>query len=307
MRRSQPGDRDGGGTAEATFNAPPGWSVPRDFYPGPDWSPDPAWPPAPADWAFWGPQDTGGGGVVASEPPSPATKRRRWRLPIVIAVALAITAAVVLGIVLTLPDSRLRIDARPEEWPIAGGGVAPDWPSPAAGKIDFSTWSRFGGIDAQFADDGTTVRLDTHDTTDTWRTKWSGLVEPGPPRCELRLAGRVRDSSHAVGVPGGFAMALAAVGPGDPGSADLTGTGIQFDFGASGFRTATYPDDSGPAVVAAALDGEWHDVTIAIGPRGHALTVDGRTVVDSDLPGRCGNAVLRVWAGSAEFADFTFE
>jgi hypothetical protein len=212
---------------------------------------------------------------------------------------------VVLGVVMIVPDGRVDIRLGPHE-PMPGGGVVSDWPSAGAGKVDFSTWSSFGGVEADFADDGRTVRLDTHDTTDTWQTKWSGLVEQGAPRCELHLSGRVRDPSHRAGVPGGFAMGLATVGPGDPSRADLTGTGLQFDYGAGGFRTVVYPDDTGSSVYAAELNSQWHDVTIDIGPRGQVLTVDGRTVIDSDMPGRCGLAVLRVWAGSAEFADFSF-
>ena len=38
-----------------SFQAPPGWDVPRGFDPRRGHLVDPAWPAAPADWQFWGP------------------------------------------------------------------------------------------------------------------------------------------------------------------------------------------------------------------------------------------------------------
>jgi Domain of unknown function (DUF4041)/Meiotically up-regulated gene 113 len=37
-----------------SFNAPPGWQVPKgDWAPPEAWTPDPSWPEAPRDWEFW--------------------------------------------------------------------------------------------------------------------------------------------------------------------------------------------------------------------------------------------------------------
>ena len=80
-------------------------------------------------------------------------------------------------------------------------------------STDFNSWIRFGGIDATLSDNGQTVRLDTHDTVDTWTTKWSGLIrEAAPTACSLRgSTGRVRDISHSPGVAGGYGIGIANV------------------------------------------------------------------------------------------------
>ncbi len=87
---------------------------------------------------------------------------------------------------------------------------------------------------------------------------------------------------------------------------DLTGTAIQFDFGFDAYRVATYPDDSGHELAPAQLDDQWHDIEVTIDVGMHTLVVDGQTVVHAKDGGGCGNPILRVWAGSAEFADFSF-
>ncbi|WP_396910883.1 hypothetical protein [Mycolicibacterium sp.] len=275
----------------AAFNPPPGWPVPRGWSPPPEWSPDPSWPPAPPGWVFW----------ADDAPQATVKRRRRWKIPLIAGGAVTLAVAVVVGILQVLPRKSPPTPASGPSWTIR-----PDWPSPRAADVDFQTWSVFGGVDARFGDQGRSVVLDTHDTTETWRTKWSGLIQPGPSRCDLAFTGRVRGLSHSVGVPGGFGIGLAVLGAGDPANAELTGTAIQFDFGVRGFRTAVYPDDTDHGVVPGQLDNSWHHVAVAIDSGRHTLTVDGHTVVDVNVGGRCGNPVLRVWAGSAEFADFSF-
>jgi hypothetical protein len=182
----------------------------------------------------------------------------------------------------------------------------PDWPRPQDTYVDFSSWASFGGIDARFTEDGRAVSLDTHDTTDTWHTKWSGLIQQGPPQCTFRLTGRVRDTSHAVGVAGGFGIGMGDVGSGDPTTATLTGSAIQFDFGQNGYRMAVYPSDNDNGLTPAALDNHWHDIDLTVDTRGSSLLVDGRQVAETTSAGQCGHPVIRIWAGAAEFANFRF-
>lgn len=284
------------------FNPPPGWPVPPGWSPAPDWQPDPQWPLAPEGWQFW--VDTPAGSETAA-PPSPNGRPHRWRLPIIVLLALGATVALVLVVVAVLPHRR---DAGTASQPTVAPQPTfrPDWPSPRALHVDFRTWTAFGGIDARFGDDGRSVVLDTHDTTDTWRTKWAGVIQPGPARCDLRMTGRVRDISHSDGVAGGFGIGLATLAPGDPSTAALDGTAIQFDFGQQGFRTADYPGDTDHGLQPGRLDHEWHDIEIAVDADAHTLSVDGLQVSSVATGARCGTPVIRVWAGSAEFADFSF-
>ena len=198
-------------------------------------------------------------------------------------------------------EAQTRTESVPETAPPTGW-YPPSYQTPL--YIDFTSWNRFGGIDAGYGNNGQSVLLDTNDTTDTWSTKWSGLISPKTTTCAARIVGRVRDVSHVPGVPGGFGIGLATLS-GDAPDATLTGTAIQFDFGMQGFRTAIYPSDSDHGFEPATLDREWHDVEVVIDQTSHTLTLDGRVVAATQAAGQCGSPVIRVWAGSAEFADFT--
>ncbi|MGE2716255.1 hypothetical protein ACQI4L_19550 [Mycolicibacterium litorale] len=72
-----------------------------------------------------------------------------------------------------------------------------------------------------------------------------------------------------------------------------------------GFRTAVYPSDADHGVRAADLENEWHDVEVVIDSHALSLAVDGTTAVHTAAVGQCGRPFVRVWAGAAEFADFT--
>ncbi|ART68258.1 hypothetical protein BTO20_06370 [Mycobacterium dioxanotrophicus] len=285
------------------FNPPPGWPVPPGWSPTPDWQPDPQWPPAPPGWQFW--VDTPADAEKRTTPTSMPSGSHRWLVPVIVSLALCATVALVVVVVAVLPHRR---DAGTVSPPTGSAQPTfmPDWPAPKSLRVDFRTWTAFGGIDTQFGDDGRSVVLDTHDTTDTWRTKWSGLAQPGPARCDLRMTGRVRDISHSDGVAGGFGIGLATLTPGDPATAALDGTAIQFDFGQQGFRTADYPGDTDHGLQPGRLDHDWHNVEIAIDANAHTLSIDGLQVSSVATGARCGNPVIRVWAGAAEFADFSF-
>ncbi len=112
--------------------------------------------------------------------------------------------------------------------------------------------------------------------------------------------------SHTAGIPGGFGVGLATLGPGSVDEATLTGTGIQFDFGQQGYRFATYPGDSDQGLIRASLDDRWHEIEVGIDNGWHTLSVDGRQVASTPAAGQCGHPMIRVWAGAAEFADFKF-
>jgi hypothetical protein len=171
--------------------------------------------------------------------------------------------------------------------------------------IDFSEWTRFGGIDAALQDNGESVVLDTHDTTQTWHTKWSGLISPKTTACAMRIVGQVRDISHSAGVPGGFAIGVGTLGTGDPDMAELTGAAMQFDFGHQRYRDAAYPSDLGDDLTSASLDHGWHQVEMVVNVDSQTLAVDGRTVATAPTAKLCGHPMIRVWAGSTEFSKFT--
>ncbi len=291
------------------FNAPPKWPVPRGWSPPPNWEPPPSWPPAPAGWTFWVDEpaaDIGG--------PAPDSQRRRWwHLSKGSAIAIAATTTLLAVVVVFVIANAQPVGIKLQPYtatvtPTANGGT-PTWVDPGWGTtpshIDFADWTRFGGIDASPGDGGESVRLDTHDTTDTWRTKWSGLISPKTTACSVRVVGRVRDISHTSGVSGGFSIGMGTLAPGSVDDAELAGAAIQFDFGQRGYRSAVYPSDTDNGLVPAALDHEWHQVELVMAADSHTLAVDGQTVVTAPAGRQCGQPFIRVWAGTAEFADFT--
>ncbi|MBV8863128.1 MAG: hypothetical protein JO259_14920 [Mycobacterium sp.] len=172
--------------------------------------------------------------------------------------------------------------------------------------VNFSNWNQFGGIDAQTAADGTSVVLDTHDTTQTWKTKWSGLIQSANSTCSVDISGRVRDISHVDGTPGGYGIGLATLSGGSSDTATLNGVGAQYDFGQQGYRVAQYPSDEAFGLVSAPVDHDWHNIEVAINGEGFMTEkIDGAVVINQSVGRQCGSPVIRVWAGSAEFASFT--
>jgi hypothetical protein len=102
----------------------------------------------------------------------------------------------------------------------------------------FNAWTSFGGIDAGIGDGGRSVMLNTHDTTSTWSTKWSGLIYRGQSSCGVEISGRVRDVSHSAATQGGFAIGVATT-QGTVSSEELHGVAIQFDYGIRRTLTTT--------------------------------------------------------------------
>lgn len=185
-------------------------------------------------------------------------------------------------------------------------GVAPGWPpySPEP-FLDFEAWQAFGAANAEFNDNGRTAVLDTHDTTETGHTTWSGLISTRTTACAVRIVGRVRDLTHDAGQAGGFAIGLGELAPDALTHAALTGSAVQYDFPAGGFQAAVYPagtvHGTGPDV----LNEGWHDVDVTIDSRSHTVVVDGTPTLHTATRGGCGRPFIRVWAGATEFADFT--
>jgi hypothetical protein len=292
-----------------SFNPPPHWPVPPGWSPPPDWNPPASWPQAPPGWLFWDDEpdvaDDEPADAAGPEPPGEtAIRNRAWRLPVIVMASISIVAVLTVGLVfMTANEPDVRIEMQPHTEVIAPTWVDPGWITPL--YIDFSAWTRFGGIDATFSDNGESVRLDTHDTTATWRTNWSGLISPLTTTCAVRIVGRARDISHASGVPGGFGIGLGTLAPSNPDNATLSGTAMHYDFGQQGFRTASYPSDGDHGLTLAPLDHRWHDIEVIIDATSHTLNVDGQTVAKTPFGGRCGHPFIRVWAGSAEFAEFT--
>ncbi len=174
---------------------------------------------------------------------------------------------------------------------------------PGSVAVDFASWMTFGGIAAQISDDPAVLRLDTHDTVATWATKWSGVIAPATSTwCAMRMTGRVRDLTHAIGAQGGFGLGLGSF---DAGADQLDGIAVQYDFGFSGYRTVNYPSDLATDAAPAALDNAWHDVDVSIGADGTTvLDVDGVEAARSHGSPACGQPFIRVWGGAAEFSGF---
>lgn len=259
------------------FNPPPGWSVPHPGWAPPQgWTPPPHWPPAPEGWQFWIPTTAEGG----TAPPrrSKATQKTLWVA--IGAGVIALTAVLIAVIAVT-------------------NGGSDKSPS------NFNMWTPFGGVDAGIADGGRSVMLNTHDTTASWSTKWSGLAYRGQTTCSVDISGHIRDVSHNVATPGGFGIGLAAI-EGSGNDEELRGVAIQFDYGFQGYRTVRYPDDSTVSVAPAQLDSNDHTVRVRIDGLGnYTMDVDGVTKVSTHGVRTCGNPAIRIWAGATTFRDFS--
>ncbi|CAM3942601.1 hypothetical protein H7J08_02385 [Mycobacterium frederiksbergense] len=289
------------------FNKPPNWpDFPDNWTPGPDWNPDPSWDPAPRGWRFWSEEATPFGDARSNAAEVGGDPRRR---PILVAATL------ISGLILAAGTGVVVKSLRDKEPSVGTPDVALTFvprhptvaPFPPSVVASFEDWTRFGGIDATVSETGAAVVLDTHDTVETWDTKWSGLKLDGPEVCSLQVTGRVRSISHSPGVAGGFGIGIGAV----EGLAEfetLMGAAVQFDVGQQGYRLATYPSDGDSGFVAAALDHAWHTIDLTIEESGAVLLeVDGRLAVEGTLSSACGRPIVRVWAGAAEFADFVIE
>jgi hypothetical protein len=179
---------------------------------------------------------------------------------------------------------------------------------PAAPVVDFRNWQTFGGIDANISDDGRSVVLDTHDTRENWKAVWSGLIAPGQPRCSTRITGSARDISHRSGVTGGFGIGLATLQKDASGQEVAYGSAVQYDFGLNGYFAVAYPTAQSYSLVPAPLDHVWHEFDIAVDENGWITAdVDGNTVVRAKGDAVCGMPTIRVWAGAAEFRDFSVQ
>jgi hypothetical protein len=179
---------------------------------------------------------------------------------------------------------------------------------PVVSAVDFRSWQAFGGIDAKYSDDGRSVVLDTHNTTENWTAAWSGLIAPGPPQCSTHITGSARDISHTTSVAGGFGIGLTTLQTDASGQEASYGSAVQYDFGLNGYFAVAYPTAESYGLVPAPLDHEWHEFDIAIDENGWITAdFDGKTVVRAKGAAVCGTPTIRVWAGSAEFRDFSIQ
>ena len=137
---------------------------------------------------------------------------------------------------------------------------------------------------------------------------WSGLIAPGPPQCNTRITGSARDISHNSGVAGGFGIGLTILQKDASGQQASYGSAVQYDFGLNGYFAVAYPTAAAYSLVAAPLDHDWHEFDITVDAQG-AITaqVDGKTVVQTQGSAVCGMPTIRVWAGSAEFREFSVQ
>ncbi|MDZ4270550.1 MAG: hypothetical protein U1D00_33580 [Mycobacterium sp.] len=285
------------------FNPPPNWpDFPPGWSPDTEWRPDPSWPPAPPGWQFW---------TSDEKPSDPARRRTSGHLPGAISFVAVIAVG---GIALATWEHLTAEEPSPAPPPQTDETLVAPTFVPRHSDVpeqvdpgDFSSWQPFGGIEADVSPAGRVVVLDTHDTTDTWTTKWSGIALRDNTTCSMSMSGRVRDISHRRAVPGGYGIGIAWV-DGTAGREVLTGAAVQYDFGRQGYRLTTYPEDSDTALIEAPVDNDWHSFTVDIDSTGTAIfQLDGVPVVNDKLESSCGRPVIRVWAGAVEFADIAVE
>lgn len=254
----------------------------------------------------------------SSPPAATAVRLKRWVVP----AALAAVVAVLGGLAIWYTT---RSSTAPPTTSLAPGAstippissiassvsTSPPIPSsnpPTLAAVDFRSWQAFGGIDAQVSNDGRSVVLDTHNTTENWTTAWSGIMAPGAPRCSTHITGSARDISHNFGAAGGFGIGLTTLQKDASGQEASYGSAVQYDFGLTGYFAVAYPTAESYSLVPAPLDHEWHRFDISIDTNGWITAqVDGQTVVRAKGDAVCGSPTIRVWAGSAEFREFSVE
>jgi opacity protein-like surface antigen len=222
---------------------------------------------------------------------------RTLKVALIVACAVVLAAAAAVAIAVAVRPQRASMDGDAT----ANGSASTS--STPRDAMSLNGWTQFGGIDAHAGPSGDTVILDTHNTTATWTTKWSGLIAPAESDCTLHVSTRVRDISHTLGVPGGYGIGLATTNDDPQGRLTLNGTAIQYDFGQQGYRTAMYPDDSAFGLAPAALDHDWHTIEVSFTSGVASETVDGKVMVQQSIGNVCGRPVIRVWAGAVEFGD----
>jgi len=232
--------------------------------------------------------------------PGAATHRpKRWVVPAAIVAVMSVLGGVAIWYT-TRPSATPPVAAPAPT--VSTGSTAP----PTVGAVDFRTWQGFGGIDVKLSEDGGSVTLRTDDNTDSGT--WSGLIAPGASQCSTRITGSARDISHNSGVTGGFGIGLTTLQKDASGQEVPYGSAVQYDFGVNGYVAAEYPTATSYSLAPAPLDQEWHTFDISIDTNGFITTqVDGQTVVRAKGKAVCGTPTIRVWAGSAEFRDFSVQ
>jgi serine/threonine-protein kinase len=244
----------------------------------------------------------------SSQPVATSRRSKRWIVPTAIVGVAAVLGGVAIWYTTrssTPPSISSRVPGAPTPSPISP--IAPGNP-PAVGAVDFRSWQAFGGIDAKVGDDGRSVVLDTHDTAENPTSAWSGLIASGPPQCSTHITGSARDIDHNSGTTGGFGIGLTTLQKEGSGQETAYGSAVQYDFGMNGYLAVEYPTAKSYSLVPAPLDHEWHTFDISIDTNGWITTqVDGQTVVRAKGNAVCGTPMIRVWAGSAEFREFSVE
>ena len=266
-------------------------------------------PSRPYSGSVWPPPPPAQPPMEPPPTPRPASAARRSKRWIVLAAALAVTSVLVGGLVIwqsTRPSTTPPIASTTT--PISGttSPISSSTTTSAIPAVDFHSWQAFGVIDAKISGDGQSVVLDTHDTTENWTAVWSVLIAPGPPKCSTHITGRARDISHSSGVAGGFGIGLTTLQEDSSGQQVIYGSAVQYDFGLNGYFAVAYPTAEAYSLDAAPLDHEWHDFDVRIDEQGRITAqIDGQPVVQAQGSAVCGMPTIRVWAGSAEFREFS--
>lgn len=189
--------------------------------------------------------------------------RKWWIIGGAVLAVVALVAGGTVVAALSLRDNAAAPSATPTTF--NGLTIVPTHPPE---PTDFDTWTRIGGVDVTFTDDGRTVRLDSPANP---TTAWAGLIQPGDPACSLRFTGRVR------GTTGGYAIGLTA---------------------------GNNPADADAVPIPAPSDNDWHAIDVTITKAGEvSVDLDGKSALRRTTTPGCGRPAIRISAGATEFAD----
>jgi hypothetical protein len=75
---------------------------------------------------------------------------------------------------------------------------------------------------------------------------------------------------------------------------------------AGGYKEVALPGGEDGPLKNAALDGNWHTITVRVSNGGYVSSVDGNAIFAGPMPGSCTQGLfLRLWRSDVEFRDLS--